>query len=102
MQTQPNTQSGGSRPRAKIGVFCGASNGTNPAYVEAAQALGRALAEQDIDLSMLFTSANLFLLRKTIFANTTKLQFMAVAQSASWAKWQRLSVRSKDLQPSTA
>ncbi|CZT07632.1 related to Rossmann fold nucleotide-binding protein [Rhynchosporium graminicola] len=37
-------------PRVKIAVFCGSSSGTNPAYVEAAQALGRSLAEQDIDL----------------------------------------------------
>ncbi|XP_014558045.1 hypothetical protein COCVIDRAFT_14807 [Bipolaris victoriae FI3] len=36
--------------RRKICVFCGSSSGANPAYIEAAQALARALAEQDIDL----------------------------------------------------
>ncbi|NWD87461.1 TIGR00730 family Rossman fold protein, partial [Pseudomonas sp. K5002] len=31
-------------------VFCGASSGTNPAYREAAVALGRALAERKLTL----------------------------------------------------
>ncbi|EFX06406.1 lysine decarboxylase-like protein [Grosmannia clavigera kw1407] len=50
VQAQTSISGNGSKPRAKIGVFCGSSSGTNPAYVEAAQALGRALAEHDIDL----------------------------------------------------
>lgn len=36
--------------RMKIAVFCGSSNGNNPEYVKAAQALGRYFAEQGIDL----------------------------------------------------
>jgi len=35
---------------ASVCVFCGASTGTNPAYREAAQALGRALAERKLTL----------------------------------------------------
>ena len=33
-----------------ITVFCGASTGTNPQYIEQATAVGKALAEQDITL----------------------------------------------------
>lgn len=35
---------------ASVCVFCGASTGTDPAYREAAQALGRALAERKLTL----------------------------------------------------
>jgi hypothetical protein len=34
----------------KIAVFCGSSSGNKPEYVAAAQALGRTLAERDIEL----------------------------------------------------
>lgn len=37
-------------PRTKICVFCGSAAGNNPKYIEAARALGRALAERNIDL----------------------------------------------------
>jgi hypothetical protein len=60
VHTQPTTPGNGSRPRAKIGVFCGSSSGANPAYIEAAQALGRALAEQDIDLGTHFVQIHTY------------------------------------------
>ncbi|KID73381.1 Bifunctional cytokinin biosynthesis protein [Metarhizium brunneum] len=40
----------GSTPRTKICVFCGSSSGTSPAHLEAAQQLGRVMAENNIDL----------------------------------------------------
>lgn len=39
-------------PRTKICVFCGASPGKQPEYIEAARALARAMAAQNIDLGM--------------------------------------------------
>jgi predicted Rossmann-fold nucleotide-binding protein len=51
-RTQTANHGNEGRPRAKVAVFCGSSSGTDPAYVEAAKALGRALAEQNIDLGM--------------------------------------------------
>ncbi|KAJ6790037.1 hypothetical protein PWT90_05264 [Aphanocladium album] len=48
-------------PRTKICVFCGASPGTSPEYVEAARALARAMAANDIDLGMLPISLILLL-----------------------------------------
>ncbi|KAF5131055.1 Bifunctional cytokinin biosynthesis protein [Metarhizium anisopliae] len=39
-----------SAPRTKICVFCGSSSGTSPAHLEAAQQLGRVMAENNIDL----------------------------------------------------
>lgn len=39
-------------PRTKICVFCGASPGTKPEYVEAARALARSMAANEIDLGM--------------------------------------------------
>lgn len=45
--------------RRKICVFCGSSSGANPAYIEAAQALARALAEQDIDLGILSSNTSI-------------------------------------------
>lgn len=37
-------------PRTKICVYCGAAPGASPAHIEAARALGRAMAENNIDL----------------------------------------------------
>ncbi|KAJ4253869.1 hypothetical protein NW762_010266 [Fusarium torreyae] len=37
-------------PRTKICVYCGAWPGTSPAHIEAARALGRAMAANNIDL----------------------------------------------------
>lgn len=51
-QTQTANHGDTGKLRAKVAVFCGSSSGTDPIYVEAARALGRALAEQDIDLGM--------------------------------------------------
>lgn len=48
--SQEAASTNGNTPRTKICVFCGASAGTNPAYLEAARALGRAMAERNIDL----------------------------------------------------
>lgn len=45
-----NNTSNGNTPRTKICVYCGAGAGSNPAHLEAARALGRAMAEKNIDL----------------------------------------------------
>lgn len=37
-------------PRTKICVYCGASSGESPAHMEAARALGKVMAENNIDL----------------------------------------------------
>lgn len=37
-------------PLSSIGIFCGSSPGTRPEYVQAAKAVGKALAERDIKL----------------------------------------------------
>ncbi|KAF4463930.1 lysine decarboxylase [Fusarium albosuccineum] len=39
-----------SQPRAKICVYCGSSAGASPAHMEAARALGKAMAANNIDL----------------------------------------------------
>lgn len=51
--------------RTKICVFCGASPGTSPEYVEAARALARAMAANDIDLGMFAFHLPLLLPRST-------------------------------------
>lgn len=38
------------QPRTKICVYCGAAPGASPAHIEAARALGRAMAANNIDL----------------------------------------------------
>ncbi|KAF4988566.1 lysine decarboxylase [Fusarium heterosporum] len=45
---QNNTSSG--QPRTKICVYCGAAPGASPAHLEAARALGKAMAANNIDL----------------------------------------------------
>lgn len=41
-------------PRTKICVYCGASAGSSPVHIEAARALGRAMAAKNIDLGESF------------------------------------------------
>lgn len=48
--TITNTNISDNAPRAKICVFCGSSSGASPAHMEAARQLGRAMAENNIDL----------------------------------------------------
>ena len=48
---QPSaTDISGTTPKAKICVYCGSSAGTKPAHIEAARALARAMADNDMDL----------------------------------------------------
>lgn len=44
----------GSPKRTKICVYCGASAGNNPIYLEAARQLARVMAANNIGLGMLF------------------------------------------------
>lgn len=46
--SQTNTSNG--QPRTKICVYCGSAPGASPAHIEAARALGKAMAENNIDL----------------------------------------------------
>jgi hypothetical protein len=46
-----NTSNG--HPRTKICVYCGAAPGASPAHLEAARALGKAMAANNIDLGKL-------------------------------------------------
>lgn len=46
--SQNNTSNG--QPRTKICVYCGSAPGASPAHIEAARALGKAMAENNIDL----------------------------------------------------
>ncbi|KAK3180919.1 hypothetical protein K4F52_007732 [Lecanicillium sp. MT-2017a] len=48
--TANGTTTNGTTPRTKICVFCGASPGKSPAYMEAARQLARAMAANEIDL----------------------------------------------------
>ncbi|KAK7432483.1 hypothetical protein QQZ08_001048 [Neonectria magnoliae] len=45
-----NGSSANGHPRTRICVYCGASAGASPAHIEAARALGRAMAASNIDL----------------------------------------------------
>lgn len=45
-----STPNGTPQPPAKICVYCGSSPGKNPAYLKAAQELGRLMAENNIKL----------------------------------------------------
>ena len=47
------TPNGAPHTPAKICVYCGSSPGKNPAYVKAAQELGRLMAENNIQLGTL-------------------------------------------------
>jgi predicted Rossmann-fold nucleotide-binding protein len=44
-------------PRTKICVYCGASSGKNPAHMEAARQLAKAMAANNIDLGKFFPSS---------------------------------------------
>ena len=46
--SRANTSNG--QPRTKICVYCGSAPGSSPAHIEAARALGKAMAENNIDL----------------------------------------------------
>ncbi|KAM3461279.1 hypothetical protein NHJ6243_005203 [Beauveria neobassiana] len=48
--------------RTKICVFCGASPGKTPEYIEAARALARAMAANNIDLGTFFPPVPLLVL----------------------------------------
>jgi hypothetical protein len=56
--SQNNTSNG--QPRTKICVYCGSAPGASPAHIEAARALGKAMAENNIDLgeSLAFPKAD--------------------------------------------
>lgn len=56
-------------PRTKICVFCGSSPGTRPEYLEAARALARAMAANEIDLGKLV--AVHFILDSHVYSLTT-------------------------------
>lgn len=50
--THTTVNADGSPKRTKICVYCGASAGNNPVYLEAARQLARAMAANNIGLGM--------------------------------------------------
>lgn len=65
-------------PRTKVCVYCGASAGSNPAHLEAARQLGKAMAANNIDLGTLFIWSPQYVATKLI----AKTQYMEAELSA--------------------
>ena len=52
--SQVTTASNGTVPKTKICVYCGASSGNKPVYLQAARDLARVMAENNIGLGRFF------------------------------------------------
>lgn len=79
---QATTAVDGAAPRRRICVYCGASGGDNPKHLEMARALGKAMADNDIDLGTLHPSHPSPCLFLAVSTNPALPQSTAAAPSA--------------------